>query len=117
MLCGDLAVMQAPGLDSLSLDPFSLVQDGLSPSGVDIGRGQIIDGLVIAVVVVVIHEGLNAGLKISGKEVVSQQDTVLQGLVPSFKLALGLEVIMCTPDMAHALVLQPIRPVTFYLDK
>jgi len=59
MLCGDLAVMQAPGLDSLSFDPFSLFQDGLSPSEVDIGRGQIIDALVIAVGVVVIHEGFN----------------------------------------------------------
>ena len=61
MLCGDLAVMQASGFDSLSFDPFSLFQDGLSPSEVDIGRGQIIDALVIAVVVVVIHEGFNSG--------------------------------------------------------
>ena len=86
MLCGDLAVMQAPGLDSLSFDPFSLFQDGLSPSEVDIGRGQIIDALVIAVGVVVLHEGFNAGLKIFGEEVVFQQDAV----VPSFNLALGL---------------------------
>ena len=108
MLCGDLAVMQAPGLDSLSLDPFSLFQDGLSPSEVDIGRGQIIDALVIAVGVVVIHEGFNTGLKISGEEVVFQQDAV----VPSFNLALGLGVIRCAPDMAHALVLQPISQIT-----
>ena len=108
MLCGDLAVMQAPGLDSLSFDPFSLFQDGLSPSEVDIGRGQIIDALVIAVGVVVLHEGFNAGLKISGEEVVFQQDAV----VPSFNLALGLGVIRCAPDMAHALVLQPISQIT-----
>ena len=100
--------MQAPGLDSLSFDPFSLFQDGLSPSEVDIGRGQIIDALVIAVGVVVIHEGFNAGLKISGEEVVFQQDAV----VPSFNLALGLGVIRCAPDMAHALVLQPISQIT-----
>ena len=108
MLCDDLAVMQALGLDSLSFDPFSLFQDGLSPSEVDIGRGQIIDALVIAVGVVVIHEGFNAGLKISGEEVVFQQDVV----VPSFNLALGLGVIRCAPDMAHALVLQPISQIT-----
>ena len=108
MLCGDLAVMQAPGLDSLLFDPFSLFQDGLSPSEVDIGRGQIIDALVIAVGVVVIHEGFNAGLKISGEEVVFQQDAV----VPPFNLALGLGVIRCAPDMAHALVLQPISQIT-----
>jgi hypothetical protein len=78
MLCSDLAVMQAPGLDSLSFDPFSLFPNGLSPSEVGIGRGQIIDALVIAVVVVVIHEGFNAGLRISGEEVVFQKDAVLQ---------------------------------------
>jgi hypothetical protein len=33
-------VMQAPGLDSLSFDPFSLFPNGLTPSEVDIGRGQ-----------------------------------------------------------------------------
>ena len=108
MLCGDPAVMQAPGLDSLSFDPFSLFPDGLSPSEVDIGRDQVIDALVIAVVVVVIHEGFNAGLKIYGEAIVFQQDAVLQGLVSSFNLALGLGVIRYAPDMAHALVLQPI---------
>ncbi len=106
MLCGDLAVMQASGFDSLSFDPFSLFQDGLSPSEVDIGRGQIIDALVIAVVVVVIHEGFNAGLKISGEEVVIQQDTILQGLVPSFNLALGLGMIRCAPGVTHLLFIQ-----------
>ena len=112
MLCGDLAVMQASAFDSLSFDSISLFQDGLAPSEVDIGRGQILDALVIAVVVVVIDEGFNAGLKISGEEVVIQQDAVLQGLVPSFNLALGLRMIRCAPDMAHALALQPISQVT-----
>ena len=32
--------MQAPGLDSLSFDPFSLFPNGLTPSEVDIGSGQ-----------------------------------------------------------------------------
>ena len=107
MSCGDLAVMLAPGFESLSFDPFSLFQDGLSPPDVDIGRGQIIDARVIAVVVVVIHEGFKAGLKISGEEVVFQQDAVLQGLVPSFNFALGLQVIWRTPSVLHTLVAQP----------
>ncbi len=104
--------MQASGFDSLSFNLFSLFQDDLTPSEVDIGRGQIIDALVIAVVVVVIHEGFNAGLKISGEEVVFQQDAVLQGLALSFNLALSLGMIRCTPDMAHALALQPISQIT-----
>ena len=70
--------MEAPGLDSLSFVPFSLFPNGLTPPEVDIARGQIIDALVIAVVVVVIHEGFNAGLGISGEAIVFQQDAVLQ---------------------------------------
>jgi hypothetical protein len=31
--------MQAPGFDGLSFDPFSLFQNGLPPSEVDISRG------------------------------------------------------------------------------
>jgi hypothetical protein len=57
MLCGDIAVMQAPGFDSLSFDLFSLFQNNLTPSEVDIGRGQIIDAFVIGVVVVVSRPG------------------------------------------------------------
>lgn len=77
MLCGDLAVMKAPGFDSLSFDPFSLFKASLTPSEVDIGRGQVIDTLMIAVVVVVIHKGFNTGLKTSREEVVFQQGLVL----------------------------------------
>jgi hypothetical protein len=41
-------------------------------------------------VVVVIDEGFDLGLKITGQEVVFQQDAVLQCLMPAFDLALGL---------------------------
>ena len=93
MLCGDLAMMQSPCFDGLSFDPFSLFQDGLTTTEVNISWGQIVDALVIALVVVMIHEVFDASLKVSGEEVVFQQDTVLQGLMPSFNFALGLGVI------------------------
>jgi len=32
MLCGELAVLQAPMLDGLSLDPFPLFDDGFGPA-------------------------------------------------------------------------------------
>ena len=92
-------MMQAPGFDGLSFDPFSLFQDGLTTTEVNIGRGQIVDTLVIALVVVMIHEGFNAGFKVTREEVVFQQDAVFQGLMPSFNLALGLGMIRCTPEM------------------
>ena len=43
MLGGDLAVMQAPGFDSLSFDSVSLFQDDLTPSEVDIGSGNFLN--------------------------------------------------------------------------
>ena len=47
---------------------------------------------MITLVVVVLDEGLDLGLKVAGQEVVFQQDAVFQGLVPAFDLSLGLRV-------------------------
>ncbi len=62
MLSGFAAVYQSSDLDGLSFNPFSFQQDGVATAEVDIGRGQIGDGLVVAVVVVVIDEGVDLGL-------------------------------------------------------
>ena len=42
---------------------------------------------MIRPVVVVLDEGLNPGVKVTGQEVIFQQDSVLQGLVPALDLA------------------------------
>ena len=41
--------------------------------------------LVVTLMVVVLHEGLDLGLKVAGQEVIFQQDPVLQGLVQAFE--------------------------------
>jgi hypothetical protein len=66
---------------------------------------------VVAPVVVVIDEGIDLRFEVTGQEVVFQQDAVLQGLVPSLDLALGLGVVWRAADMVHALVRPAIRPV------
>ncbi len=86
-------MLQASLFDCLSFDPFSVQQDGLAPSEVDVCRSQIAQALVIAVVVVVGDEGLDLSLEVARQIVVLQQDPVLQRLVPSLDLALGLRVI------------------------
>ena len=78
--------------NSPSLDPFSLQQNGLATSEVDVGRGEIVEALVIAPVVVVLDEGGDLGFEVTRQELVFQQDAVLQGLMPAFDLALGLGV-------------------------
>jgi hypothetical protein len=42
MLSGELAVLQAPKFDGLSLDPFALFDDGFSPSEVSIGGRHVV---------------------------------------------------------------------------
>ena len=99
---------QAPGCVSLSLDPFSLFQDGLAAPEVYIGRGEVRQALVVLSVVVMLDEGVGSLPEIAGQDVVLQQDAVLQGLVPALDLALGLRVIWGTADLIHLPVFQPI---------
>ena len=78
-----------------------------APSG---GR-EIAQALVDAGVIVVLHEGPDLLLEIARKEVVLEQDPVLQRLVPALDFALRLRVPGRAPDVGHALVLQPVREV------
>lgn len=72
MLGGKLAVLQAPMLDGLSFDPFSLADDGCSPSEVGIGGGHDVQALVVSLVIVMLDEGLDLLLEITGHEVIFQ---------------------------------------------
>ena len=103
---------QASRFEGLSFDPFSLLQDGLAAPEVDVGRGEVLQALVIAPVVVMLDEGVNLVPEIAGQIVVFQQDAVLQCLVPSLDLALGLWVIWCPSNMVHFLLFQPVGEFT-----
>ena len=112
MLSGLLAVLQAPFVDSVLLDPFSLLQDLVATPEVDISGCQVLQALVISPVIVVADEPADLPLEIAGEEVVFQKDAVLQGLVPSLDLALGLGMVGCTTNMIHAPILQPFCQIT-----
>ena len=86
--------------ECLSFDPFSCAQNGLATPEVDVGRREIAQALVVALMVVVINERFDLDLEISWQEVVVQQDAVLQGLMPALDLALSLRVIGCSTDMS-----------------
>ena len=83
-------MLQAPLFDGLSLDPFSLQQDGLAAPEVDVGGGKIVEALVVASMVVVLDEGGDLGFEIARQEIVFEQDAVLQCLMPALDLALRL---------------------------
>ena len=74
---------QASRFDGLPFDPFSLFQDGLAAPEVDVGRGEVLQALVIAPVVVMIDKGIDLLPEMTWQVVVFQQDAVLQGLMPS----------------------------------
>ena len=92
---------QAPGFDGLPFDSFSLFQNGLAAPEVDISRGEILQALVIAVMVVMLDKGIDLSPKITGQVVVFQQDTVLQGLVPALDLSLSLRIVWRPSDMTR----------------
>ena len=106
---------QASRFDGLSFDPFSLFQNGLSAPEVDIGRGEVLQALVIAPVVVMIDKGVDLLSEITRQIVVFQQDTVLEGLMPSLDLTLRLRVIWSAADMVHLLIFEPIGQLARYV--
>ena len=94
-------MLQAPIFDSLSFDPFALLDDGLCPAEVGIGRCDVFQALVITLMVVMLDERFDLAFKVAGQEVILQQDAVLERLVPAFDLALCLRMHRGTAHMAH----------------
>lgn len=99
-------MVQAAVLDGFLFYASPFGQDGFAATEVDVGWGQVADAFVVTVVVVVVDEGGDGGLKFPFEEVVFEQDAVLQGLVPSLDFALGLGMHWRAANMFHALVLE-----------
>ena len=109
-------MLQAAVCDGVAFDAFSFSADRLSPAEVDIGRCEVVDGLVITDVIVVFDEGLYLAFEVTGQVVVVEQDAVLQRLMPSLDLSLGLGMVRSAAHMLHALLVKPpgqiVRHVT-----
>jgi hypothetical protein len=75
-------MVQAAVLDGLVFDASPFSQDGFAAPKVDVGRCQVADALVVAMVVVVVDEDGDGGFNLPCDEVLFQQDPVLQGLMP-----------------------------------
>ena len=81
----------------------------MSTSGVNVGGREVFQALMTALMIVVANERIDLGLKVARQEVVLQQDSVLQRLVPSLDLALGLRMIRRAACVGHAFVTKIIR--------
>lgn len=63
---------------------------------------------MVSVVIIVVDEGVDLGLKVTGQKIVFEQDAVLEGLVPALDLALGLGMHRGAADMVHAIGADPL---------
>jgi hypothetical protein len=84
--------LQAP--IGLSFGPFSLLDDGWSPTKVGIGGCHIAQAFVVTLMIVMLDERVDLGFEVAGQEV------VLQGLMPAFDLALCLRMERRAAHMA-----------------
>ena len=101
-------MLQATVCNCCAFDLRALSQDCLSSAEVDISRSEIVDALVIALIVIIGHEGFDLSFQFTGQVVVVKQDPILECLMPPFDLALGLRMIRGASYMLHALVLKPL---------
>ena len=97
--------MQAPRFECLSFDPFALFQNCSVSAEVDVSRYDVVQAFVVSLMAVVIDEGFEVTLQ----EIIFQQDTVFQRVMPSLDFALGLQMIGRTTRVLHAFVVQPFR--------
>ena len=87
-----LVMHKAVLLDGSALDALTLQQNGLPPAEIAISRGQVVQALVIAPVVILLDKLGDLSLQRARQVAILQQDAVLHGLVPAFDLAPGLRV-------------------------
>ena len=104
-------MLQAPLFHGSSFGLFPLEQDGLARSCVDVGGRQVFQALMVAPMIEVADERVDLRLKVSRQEVVLQQGTVLERLVPAFDLSQRLRIIGRAARMRRALAFQVLRQI------
>jgi len=96
-------MQQAPLFDGFAFDPFSVQHDGLAAPEVDVSRREVAEALVVTPVIIVLDKGGDLNLEVAGKEVVFEQDAVLQRLVPALDLPLRLRMARRASGVFHPL--------------
>jgi len=83
----------------------------VASAGIDIGRRQVFQALMVTLMVVVPDEGRDVGFEITRHEVILEQNAVLHRLVPAFDFALSLWMIRSAACMRHAFVFQIVGQI------
>lgn len=106
MLSGLALMRQASFFERMFFYFPPSLDDGVVTAEVNVGRRQVAETFVIAVVIVALNEGADADLKVARQIVILEQDAVLQGLMPPFDLALGLGMHWRAANVLHAFFLE-----------
>ena len=93
-------VLLLPPFERFAFDFLPCREDVMVAAEVDIGRCDVLERLVVAVVVVVIHKAGDLFFQLLGVIVMLQRHQVFHGPVIALDLALGHRVIRGAPDMA-----------------
>ena len=104
-------MLQASVFDCFAFDPFSFEQNGLAAPEVDIGGREVFQALVVSLVIVVADELIDLRFMIAGQIIVFQQNTVLECLMPTLDLALGLRMIGSAANVLHISVIEPFSQI------
>ena len=59
-------ILQAPVGNGQSFDPFAFGQNRWPAPEVNVGRGKVVDALVVSAVIIVVDESGNLGFEIAG---------------------------------------------------
>jgi len=85
--------MQPSLLQGLFLDLVSFCEHLLGSAKIDIRWGEIVQGLMVALVVVVDHKTGDLGFQLAREEIILQIHNILHGAVVAFNLTLGHRVV------------------------
>ena len=85
-------MLQASILDCGAFDLFSVHEDFLAASAIDVGRREIVQALVIAAMIVMIDEGGDLRFQVSGQIIVFEQDAVLECLMPAVDFGFNMRL-------------------------
>ena len=98
--------------EGLALDAVPLGQDPFAASEKDVSGSEVAEALMGSDMVVVIHEGRDRRFQLARQVGVFEQDAVLERLVPTLDLALGLGMTRRPADVGHAPGTKPVSQVT-----
>ena len=84
-----------------SFNLCTTVENGIGATQEHIGRGDIAEGFMVAVVVVMVDEGGHGPFQVPWKVVMLKADEVFEGTMVALNLALGHGMEGFAPDMAN----------------